>query len=1219
MNKFFKVVIFFCFILFFLINFNVIAYSAFFKFNNLEEARKIYPKNQKKAKELIIEVINFYKNKKTKFPWVAYAYGELSIFSQKEKNNIESLNYRKKSCEEFEIFYQKKNDKKKLIERDENISTCYYLLASSFTRNEMFDEALEINKKNQTIFKKYNNFTISKEKGIENYIALIFQLASIYNDQQNYNKTIETYLNYLSLLKNNNQENNIKYLRAIFYLKNAYQQTGDFNSSKKLTALAIKNLNKYHHNNFMQKAKVYSSLAVEEDDRKKSYNFYLKAKNELEKINFQNLKSGTDQYSDYIQYYFIISSGVTFSNYQLNRNLSVLEKNIIEIEKFNKKLNILDQSIDGYERLETMYSDIGQYEKAKEINAKALSFTNKRIEQVKQIDFSFKEYTLSRFFSEKRSLLFNRAYIFLNLENTNEAQKILAELKPLEKNSNDRFEKLKKSNWYVLSGRIAYAKKDYSEAIKQYLLALKVLKTISNFDISYEETILNNLALTYSALGNYNLAENTFKKFITISNKKYGLSDINTLNNFAYLTNDLNTLCSISEKINKIYDSIDLKFRLTQTYINFVSNFGRCYLLKKDFNKAENIYLSSINFVKSNIENKNFYFDDYIYEYSSLLNSLKKTDKAIANLTLFIDSVTNNHGPDNIRILRAYKNLSSYYLLNKSDKQHIEYGIKALDIILSEIDKRNTSLDFNLYKYLNQHRIFLTNFMFSIIRISNEDISILERYKNRDFIDVLFIIQQILKINKLNTSIQRAVAIDMTNDPIISDDLKKITDLNKFKQQILLTSPSDINFNNLNYEKLNNIEKQIKALGEKIKKNYPDFKKNYSAQFATTSLVGYNLKNDEAYIEFTHSSYISFVTVLTKKKRNIKFLKISNKELENLIQNIRNSTLIENNNIKPFDFKSAKILYEKIFLPIEKDLDGIKKIFIVPEKQTISLPFELLVYTEYLVNKFLIEKYTISVMPSAGSFIGINNSTKFNKNKNFAGFGNPKIKLASTKETDKQFIQDFSKFYTRGGKVKIEYLRFLPELPETETELNIISQKFKNQSKLFTGINFTEANVKKFNFSNYKIINFASHALVAGEIEGLAEPAILTSIPNKIIGNDDGLLTTSEIAKLKINSDLIILSACNTASSDGKPLSDGLSGLANAFFYSGSKSLLVTHWPVISESTVNFISNLFDFIETSDDDVAKALQKSKIQMINSKSYSHPIYWAPYILVGRSKI
>jgi CHAT domain-containing protein len=89
---------------------------------------------------------------------------------------------------------------------------------------------------------------------------------------------------------------------------------------------------------------------------------------------------------------------------------------------------------------------------------------------------------------------------------------------------------------------------------------------------------------------------------------------------------------------------------------------------------------------------------------------------------------------------------------------------------------------------------------------------------------------------------------------------------------------------------------------------------------------------------------------------------------------------------------------------------------------------------------------------------------------------------------------------------------------------------------------------------HYKIIEFATHGLMSGELKGLAEPALVLTPPPQATPDDDGLLTASKIATLKLNADWVVLSACNTAAGDGTPDAGGLSGLAKAFFYAGARS-----------------------------------------------------------------
>ena len=121
------------------------------------------------------------------------------------------------------------------------------------------------------------------------------------------------------------------------------------------------------------------------------------------------------------------------------------------------------------------------------------------------------------------------------------------------------------------------------------------------------------------------------------------------------------------------------------------------------------------------------------------------------------------------------------------------------------------------------------------------------------------------------------------------------------------------------------------------------------------------------------------------------------------------------------------------------------------------------------------------------------------------------------------------------------------------------------------------APVKHAPLADYRVIYFATYGLVAGDVKGLAEPSLALTIPAQPTEEDDGLLTASEIARLKLNADWVVLSACNTIAGD-KPGAEALSGLARAFFYAGARALLVSHWAVESNAATRLTTQTFDIL-----------------------------------------
>src|SRR5439155_11346278 len=129
---------------------------------------------------------------------------------------------------------------------------------------------------------------------------------------------------------------------------------------------------------------------------------------------------------------------------------------------------------------------------------------------------------------------------------------------------------------------------------------------------------------------------------------------------------------------------------------------------------------------------------------------------------------------------------------------------------------------------------------------------------------------------------------------------------------------------------------------------------------------------------------------------------------------------------------------------------------------------------------------------------------------------------------------------------------------------------------ILLGARATETAIKNMSeegkLANYRVLHFATHGTVAGEIEGTAEPGLILTPPKEQTDVDDGYLSASEVAALKLDADWVILSACNTAAGSAQG-AEALSGLARSFFYAGARALLVSHWSVDSAATVKLITS----------------------------------------------
>jgi len=149
-------------------------------------------------------------------------------------------------------------------------------------------------------------------------------------------------------------------------------------------------------------------------------------------------------------------------------------------------------------------------------------------------------------------------------------------------------------------------------------------------------------------------------------------------------------------------------------------------------------------------------------------------------------------------------------------------------------------------------------------------------------------------------------------------------------------------------------------------------------------------------------------------------------------------------------------------------------------------------------------------------------------------------------------------------------------------------------------------------------VYFATHGLVAGDVKGLGEPALALTLPKQPSESDDGLLTASEVAQLKLNADFVVLSACNTIAGD-KPGAEALSGLARSFFYAGARALLVTHWSVDSEAATRLATSTFDLLKADSKlGRAEALRRAMLAYLDDTSSprnAYPALWGPFALIG----
>ena len=272
-------------------------------------------------------------------------------------------------------------------------------------------------------------------------------------------------------------------------------------------------------------------------------------------------------------------------------------------------------------------------------------------------------------------------------------------------------------------------------------------------------------------------------------------------------------------------------------------------------------------------------------------------------------------------------------------------------------------------------------------------------------------------------------------------------------------------------------------------------------------------------------------------------------------------------------------------------------------------------FQHYRDVPWLAKKYAITTLPSVSSLKALRVfAARTEANKPFIGFGDPVLEGPSGGGKGIKIASLF-----RGAIADVEEVRKLSRLPETADELRAMARYLgADASSIYLGKDATETKVKEINLKSSRVIAFSTHGLISGDIKHLAEPALVLTPPDKATEADDGLLTASEIAQLKLNAEWVILSACNTAHAESAG-AEGLSGLAKAFFYAGSRALLVSHWPVESQSATELTRGMFETLKANPTmGRSEALRRSMFKLAandNHPHWAHPAFLAPFVVVG----
>lgn len=356
--------------------------------------------------------------------------------------------------------------------------------------------------------------------------------------------------------------------------------------------------------------------------------------------------------------------------------------------------------------------------------------------------------------------------------------------------------------------------------------------------------------------------------------------------------------------------------------------------------------------------------------------------------------------------------------------------------------------------------------------------------------------------------------------------------------------------------------------------------------------------------------------------------------------------------VRSFDRQAARQLYRRLLEPLEADLQGLSHLVVVAGGPLATLPLAVLLTADgplpYAQAPWLARRHAFSQAPGVAGWLAARSRRgQPAAAEPLLAWGDPLFGLGAaaatqppgatvaapgpagtsgvTRTSSLSRIEPPSALDAAGAAaVQRGALRYsaIPPLPETRAELQAIAGAVQARAErdLLFGAAATRESVLAADadgrLARQRVVAFATHGLLPGDLPGLAQPALALANPRGSDGDAlAAVLQLDDVLTLRLQADWVVLSACNSASADGRA-EEALSGLARGFFSAGARSLLVTHWAVESDSAAQLSARTFAH-QAAQPTAPKAhsLRQAMLEVMAQPKWSHPAYWAPYAVVG----
>ncbi|WP_029012625.1 CHAT domain-containing protein [Niveispirillum irakense] len=494
----------------------------------------------------------------------------------------------------------------------------------------------------------------------------------------------------------------------------------------------------------------------------------------------------------------------------------------------------------------------------------------------------------------------------------------------------------------------------------------------------------------------------------------------------------------------------------------------------------------------------------------------------------------------------------------------------------------------------------------------------------------MFLAVQQVREGVVGQTITRAASRFASTDPAVSDLIRQQQDAVRERDRLRIelaaeTAKPDIQRDKAREAELARSQEEAagraQSLERQLQAAFPDYARLSRPAPVPAEALQAVLAPDEALVAYAIGTDGGFGFIVRAGGVTAFPVALTRQTLADQVRDLRRGLELRGGVLPPFDLGLSYALYQALLGPAETALAGADRLVIVPSGALSSLPPSLLVTAppgktdDYAGAAWLMRQRALAIVPSIPAFMALARPVaRPVASKPFIGFAAPPFQGKGAGAASG--MDALAQNCRTDAPLDPALLRALAPLPETADEVREVGALLgAGPGDVVTGAAVTKAAVRDRGLDQYRVLYFATHGLLPGELRCQTQPGLALAPPSSPPASaaDDGLLTAADIALLRLNADLVVLSACNTAGG-GRLGGEALSGLAESFFFAGARAMLVTHWQVPSLPTVELMTGLFRRTAAGAGP-AVALAASQQILASQKATAHPFNWAAFTLVG----